>query len=573
MIEGESSRANEKKIDELVYCMSRELNYQWSLSDTIGSQAYVIYKVPQIIRELDRNAYAPIILSIGPYHHGTPDLLAMEKEKWYCLHYILNLNPEKNLQDYVNVIVGLVNQARSYYAEEVKMEDDKFVQMLLVDGSFILVSLYGMDGIGLPLSEEYGGNANSQEIVEEDRKGQIQNKTYESLSIEKRTTEGAQAMKGGQANKDTSLLEVELTPCEASQRNNENDKTEEKVHKQCQDNSDQVGPWYTYFVAHDLLLLENQLPFFIIKKIYELVASKDGTTPSVADKIAKHVEIMLRHYPKAIQESDRPKEFHHLLHLCHMYFRPSQKVDKENQHKSKPQFLCRFLHLSLRYFKLSNWLKEDYRNLLRNQQSDSPQSGQKRWRRAVHYYEAGIEFERREFDKQNPHSLLDIKFGLKFGHGVMEIPRLSIDANTVSLFRNFIAFEQTCPQVGNEITTYVVFMSQLLSMPDDVTLLAQRGIILHQLRSDKDVSTLFTKLSKDVVFDFNANYYLKSLSQMMEAHYQSRLNRWIAWLRHNHFSNPWLALGALAAAIMLFCTVIQTLIAVFSYTNPPVDDS
>jgi hypothetical protein len=48
-------------------------------------------------------------------------------------------------------------------------------------------------------------------------------------------------------------------------------------------------------------------------------------------------------------------------------------------------------------------------------------------------------------------------------------------------------------------------------MPEDVTLLAQRKIIVHHLDSDDKLSDLLTLLSKDVVFDFNGNYYLKSL--------------------------------------------------------------
>jgi len=48
-------------------------------------------------------------------------------------------------------------------------------------------------------------------------------------------------------------------------------------------------------------------------------------------------------------------------------------------------------------------------------------------------------------------------------------------------------------------------------MPEDVTLLVDREIIVHHLDSDKHASDLFTVLSKDVVFDFNGKYYLRPL--------------------------------------------------------------
>ena len=135
-----------------------------------------------------------------------------------------------------------------------------------------------------------------------------------------------------------------------------------------------------------------------------------------------------------------------------------------------------------------------------------------------------MKFKKRDYDKLYPHTLLDIRFH----NSAMELPCLVIDEFSATLFRNLIAFEQTCPQFGDDFTAYIVFLSQLISMPEDVTLLAQREIIVHHLESDERVSDLFTLLSKDVVFDFNGNYYLKSLCQTMEAHYQSRINRWMA---------------------------------------------
>ena len=105
-------------------------------------------------------------------------------------------------------------------------------------------------------------------------------------------------------------------------------------------------------------------------------------------------------------------------------------------------------------------------------------------------------------------------------------------------------------------------------MPEDVTLLVDREIIVHHLDSDKHASDLFTVLSKDVVFDFNDKYYLRPLCLPMEAHYQSRLNRWISWLWVNHFSNPWLALAALGTVLVLICTIVQTILTVLACVKP-----
>jgi hypothetical protein len=128
-----------------------------------------------------------------------------------------------------------------------------------------------------------------------------------------------------------------------------------------------------------------------------------------------------------------------------------------------------------------------------------------------------------------------------------------------------VAFEQTCSKFGNDLTAYIAFISQLVSTPRDVALLARKGIIMHHMRTDEEVSSLFSKLGKNVNFDQNRAHYLKSVCLMMEGYYQNRINRWMAWLWHNHLRNPWLVAAVVAAAVVLLCTVIQSLLALLVY--------
>jgi hypothetical protein len=189
----------------------------------------------------------------------------------------------------------------------------------------------------------------------------------------------------------------------------------------------------------------------------------------------------------------------------------------------------------------------------------------RRWRRAVQYHEAGVTLKKREYNQDNRHSLLDVRFS----NGVIEIPCLPIDENTEALFKNFIALEQTDPRYGNDLTAYVWFMSQLVTTPDDAALLVNKGIILHMMESDEELSSLFIRLIKQVVIKAETNSYLNSLCRTLEIHYKNRLNRWMAWLWLNHFSNPWLALAVLATVIVLICTVVQTIFTVLAYVKPP----
>lgn len=539
------------EIEELGNSMKDKLKKYMSL-DTVhadGSEFCLIPRIHEHIRMIDRDSYEPLILSIGPYHNGSSALSFMERKKWNCLDYILKLNCQKGLKDYLTIINRLEKRARSCYSGDIKMNKRKFLQTLLLDGCFVLVSLSQYNEFLWPDSLRYIPSPSNDKTFEGALSfGDHQKVTGRNES--QQVNKGKQsAMKNTQLDHDRhSMEEYSISDIELSS----------EISGQYQDPSQQIGQWYDMFVPHDLLLLENQISLFVIQGIHEIVvsklASKLTTTTALRRSIVQCIEQFVPCYPKAIRESNRPEDFDHLLHLCHMYVRPSPNQDEHHGHTG--HHIRHFLQLGWDYLHLT--YKQEAANLGSSQNGHFPY----RWRRASQYHEAGIEFRRRAYSESNRHSLLDIKLR------DLEIPFLLVDESTSFLFRNFVALEQTCPKVGNDVTAYVIFMAKLMNMPDDVALLARKGIIAHHLRTDRDVSQLFTKLTKGVVFDFYGNYYLMPLSLALEAHYQNRLHRWIAWLKHNHLSNPWLAVAGLAGVIVLFCTVAQTVLTVLSYVDP-----
>ena len=87
------------------------------------------------------------------------------------------------------------------------------------------------------------------------------------------------------------------------------------------------------------------------------------------------------------------------------------------------------------------------------------------------------------------------------------------------------------------------------------------------MRTDEEVSTLFSKLGKNGGFDQNGAHDLKSVCRMMEEYFQTRRNSLMAGLCHNHLKNPWLVLAVVAAAIVLLCTIIQSLLSLLAYLD------
>lgn len=542
---------SDTEIEELSNSMKGELRNCFS-SDIAYESEFEFCLIPRIhehIRQIDRHSYEPIIMSIGPYHNGSPALSSMEREKWNRLDYILKLNCQKGLKDYLTMIKGLERRARMCYSGDIKTNKRKFLQTLLLDGCFVLVSLGGYNEFIRSGPQRGTASSSHAETLEEESSSghpevTVRSETQQINSMNQKGNISAVVEKDivdcKHSRKEISVLEIKLCS-EIS-----GGQTEQCLY---QDNSQQIGQWYDFFVSQDLILLENQIPFFIVEGIYEVLISNKMAPATVCTSVAQYIEMAVPFYPIAIRESSRPTHFDHLLHLCHMYFRPSSNHDGQHDHIVQ-HYIQQFVQFGQDYISHSG--------------SSVDAHFPNRWRRATQYHEAGIEFKRRTYCEFNPHSLLDIKLR----DGILEIPFLFVDDKTTVLFRNFIALEQTSPRVGNDVTAYIIFMAKLMSMPDDVALLARKGVISHHMRTDRDVSQLFTRLTKGVVFDFYGNYYLNHLCLALEAYYQNRLHRWVAWLRHNHLSNPWLVIAALAGVIVLFCTIAQTVLTVESYVNP-----
>lgn len=168
MVTEEYDSSYDVEIDELVISMRTDLNRFISQAEDRekGNRCFLICKIVHRIRQTDIDAYEPSVLSIGPYHHSELPLLAMETEKWICLDYVLKLNREVGLREYLSLISGLEKETRAYYAEEISMDSREFLQMLMLDSCFILLYLGGLHAQGASIS---GGQLNENMIDETKR--------------------------------------------------------------------------------------------------------------------------------------------------------------------------------------------------------------------------------------------------------------------------------------------------------------------------------------------------------------------------------------------------------------------
>lgn len=97
-----------------------------------------MFRIPVNIRERDKMFYEPQVVSIGPFYRGRENLRAMEEQKIYLLRDFLNRYHEIDIKMLVEEMRLLEDPARRCYAERIDLDSREFVEMLLLDGCFIL---------------------------------------------------------------------------------------------------------------------------------------------------------------------------------------------------------------------------------------------------------------------------------------------------------------------------------------------------------------------------------------------------------------------------------------------------
>ncbi|KAF9611867.1 hypothetical protein IFM89_036511 [Coptis chinensis] len=132
MEEGQGHSSIEIIDDELVSSIKQKLENVPRLPSEC-----CIYRVHDSLRAVNERAYVPQLVSIGPYHHGKENLKAMEKHKWLYLKSFMHRSPV-SLEDCVQAIRDLEQKARRCYAETISLSRNVLVEMLLVDGCFLI---------------------------------------------------------------------------------------------------------------------------------------------------------------------------------------------------------------------------------------------------------------------------------------------------------------------------------------------------------------------------------------------------------------------------------------------------
>ncbi|KAL6654779.1 hypothetical protein ACP70R_008244 [Stipagrostis hirtigluma subsp. patula] len=105
-------------------------------------QRHCIYRVPACIKDLNPKAYRPQVVSLGPFHHGDPELRPMEEHKRRALRHLLR-RAARPLEEFAAAVEDAADRLESAYMDlgaewRGAGGRERFVEMMIVDGCFLL---------------------------------------------------------------------------------------------------------------------------------------------------------------------------------------------------------------------------------------------------------------------------------------------------------------------------------------------------------------------------------------------------------------------------------------------------
>ncbi|KAK1259632.1 putative UPF0481 protein [Acorus gramineus] len=296
-------------------------------------------------------------------------------------------------------------------------------------------------------------------------------------------------------------------------------------------------------VYEDLIKVENQIPFLILKTLYELLVL-DDSSGRITDDIYDLAIYNLRQLePAGDRDGIINRNITQVHHLLHLFYQTAASIRRSNDH-----------------FHDVNDCERTPSQRLKGK-SDTGEGGNKvsNWMRtASELQEAGVKFVGKS----------DCRFlSVSFRDGKMEIPTIRIFERTLPTLRNLIAFEQCFPDTNSEVTFFADLMDALIDTPRDVKVLQDAGILKIGLSNPKEVTQLFNLLCRHVYYD-NSESYLREVYNKVNCYCDSRWHRYRAVLARDYFRNPWTIISVVAAVILLVLTFLQTFYGMFGYYNP-----
>ncbi|KAM0001834.1 hypothetical protein Hdeb2414_s0356g00875161 [Helianthus debilis subsp. tardiflorus] len=281
-------------------------------------------------------------------------------------------------------------------------------------------------------------------------------------------------------------------------------------------------------VISDLVLLENQIPFFFLDEIYECTLLKnrpDHSLPQFLHPLLIEVSIFR---DNTIKPNIGLNTTHHILSLLHQCYMPQPYLKIE--YSSPPQGIHSAIDLDRAGVKFKPY-------------KDPPT------------WVMGMEV--------NPYRFPHL-FG-SWGKPTLRMSVLSIEDSTELVLRDLIAYEQL-DEIDKHITSYVWAIDILVNTKEDVATLVDSGVLVNNMGSNEEAANIINSLGNGLGLGYGEFAYgdqWKTLYQYCNAYWPKHIAR----LRRNYFNGPWNIIALVVGTIIFALTVVQTIFTIKSTEN------
>ncbi|XP_016466867.1 UPF0481 protein At3g47200-like [Nicotiana tabacum] len=447
-----------------------------------------IPKIPLCMRLEDQNNddYDPKVVSLGPYHHGKPELKFVEDFKPVALQMFIH-GSDKNQDFFLEKILEEIEDAKSCYydMEDTCIDDNAFAQMMLLDACFVL---------------------NYIEFV-----------------------------------------------------------NQWSFNYKCRTLFWHLGYGVCSLVRRDMFLLENQVPFGILKLLFNLRFGGCGFEEMLQSyccqlffgQLDSRNNVLMEPQPSHLFELLRRAlvsgNYQH-LEQSHRGFKWRKNNSSSNE--NRPTITC-----PLVFRPMMDLISKCIDQYCGNKKEDKPMvtESSDMFHSVMELKSKGVRFMPSGFG-----SLKAVRFTSHCYYAKLSLPCWYVSEYTRVFFRNMIAYE-SCPGNNSDcsLSAYIYFMKTLVISPNDAKELREKKIIFNHLGSDEQVVQVFRALKTYV--HVKSNY--KDVKEQIEEHCNRKSQTWIAQLLDTYFTSPWTLLALFAATSLLFLTILQTYYASPFYSH------
>ncbi|KAJ1697118.1 hypothetical protein LUZ63_005630 [Rhynchospora breviuscula] len=270
-------------------------------------------------------------------------------------------------------------------------------------------------------------------------------------------------------------------------------------------------PWVWDMVIYDLLLVENQIPFFVVEILFDVFKTKhDGKIDLLACMLNLFTEIQPHATLDVSLFRNRRYCIHHFLHAYYLSLLPQVNQREYSSSLSPP-----LLSPTESTVGLSKLLEEGIR--IKNNKKST--------------------------------SFMDISFK----NGVMAIPTLQIHDYSIRLFHNIMAYEQCEHDNTGYVSSYMAFMQGVIDDSNDMKTMNSNGIIVDRRSTDQSENTFFGNFG-DLISISSEESYLRGLYWELSRYgsVSRNGNRWTSCMQQ-HLSSPAVvfSMGALVMFLLV----------------------